>query len=217
MGASHRRKKHTHTPRPTAPPPHNNHHPTHAARGDTLSDLPVLGFPNGHDLAIYERLWARWPKQWLALVKLAIKRQIKESRGGQEGVLEDPYPLPPPSVRCEDYDAAFETSRGLATHKRRVHGVTSWMHGRIAGTICQACGKQFWSEWRLRRQIERGSLKCSLKARLGDWQPPTADEVAEAAIKLARRAAKKAGTSPDEAVFPAVPLATAITAISMMT
>ena len=62
----------------------------------------------------------------------------------------------------------------------------------------------------------RDSLKCSLRARLGDWQPPTADEVAEseAAIKLARRAAKKAGTSLDEAVLPAVPLATAI---SMMT
>ena len=116
------------------------------------------------------------------------------------------------TLPCEKCDRFFGSARTLRAHCRAAHGEVSWTSTWIVDTVCPVCGVQFWSTYRLRRHLDKGSLACAMQLRLGDYARPSEEEIslARQAESVARRAAKKAGVTFEEAPLPAVPLAIAI-------
>ena len=81
------------------------------------------------------------------------------------------------------------------------------------GSVCPVCWTQFWTSWRLRRHLEKGSLRCALQVLA--MEKPSEVELAEArgAEAAQRREFKKQGKDMDDAALPAMAMSAALLAM----
>ena len=147
-------------------------------------------------------------REWLLLVKLAQKRYVKCL------VATDGYAAPEEACEqhaCGECDRVFGAVRALRAHERAAHGFRSWTADWVVDSICPCCQRQFWTTWRLRRHLDKGSFRCALHVRLLGEQPdPEEVQAARRAEASAREQAKKGGASLDTAVLPAMHLREAL-------
>ena len=112
-----------------------------------------------------------------------------------------------PGVECDICGRWFVSKRAVATHRRRAHNIHDWGFDKVVGTQCQVCDYEFWSEARLRRHL-RDCVACGLRARLGQWEVPTQDELEAAHRRTKERAEvlKKRGEHREKTRLPPLSL-----------
>ena len=81
------------------------------------------------------------------------------------------------------------------------------------GSVCPACLTQFWTSWRLRRHLEKGSLRCALQVLAADKPPDDELQEERRREKLMRREFRLSGRCMDVAVLPAMDLREALQAM----
>ena len=178
---------------------------------DKLCELPpILATYDALTFAAWRPLWEEHPRAWSSLVNLALKRHVVSGSGEQ--ATSDPYVVQVPWA-CQECGQCFESKMAMIAHGHRLHNWQSWTGQWVVGSICPICDMQFWSSWRLRRHLERGSWRCAMSLQLwGD--KPAEDELAAARQLEAadRREFKRQGRSMDAAALPAMALREALRA-----
>ena len=61
--------------------------------------------------------------------------------------------------QCEQCGALFKDPRAKAAHKSKKHGIVAKASTVACGSACQACGKEFWSNKRLKDHLRR-AVRC---------------------------------------------------------
>ena len=98
------------------------------------------------------------------------------------------------SFDCDVCQTTYSTEKGLAEHKRQVHGEIGYLRARVVGTTCPFCQGDFRNRARLRTHLYRGAQKCV--SRVGELpllSPAALLVEQEAEAKALKEARKKGG------------------------